>query len=127
MFTQPKWWIISSIPIVMLSFAGLMYVIGSLWPDPNTIFARSQMLLFAFIFLGCGALTVPVTAYLNQRFAKADWLARDRARLLRQGSWVGLLAVLLAYLQLSRILNWTIALVLAAVFVLIETFLLTRE
>ncbi len=127
MFSQPKWWVISSIPIVLLSFAGLVYVLAYLWPDPTTIFAQPQMLFFVFVFLGCGALTVPVTAYLNQRFAKADWLARDRARLLRQGSWVGLFVVLLAYLQLSKILSWTIALVLAAVFVLIETFLLTRE
>ncbi len=127
MLTQPKWWILGSIPIALFSLAGLIYVVGYLWPDPNTIFAPPQLFFFALIFLGCGALTVPVTAYLNQRFSKADWLVRDRARLLRQGSWVGLFVTLLAYLQLSKILSWTIGVVLAGVFVLIETFLLTRE
>jgi hypothetical protein len=64
---------------------------------------------------------------MNYRFAKPDWLKRDRTRLFRQGAWVGLLGVLLAYLQLIRALNWATALVLVGVFIFIEAFLLTRD
>jgi len=49
------------------------------------------------------------------------------ARLLRQGIWMGLFGVIVIYLQLIRALNWTITLVLACVFILIELFFLTRE
>jgi hypothetical protein len=46
--------------------------------------------------------------------------------LIRQGAWVGILGILLAYLQLIKALNWTIVAVLVGVFLLIETFFLTR-
>ncbi|MDX1524156.1 MAG: hypothetical protein R3264_21175, partial [Anaerolineae bacterium] len=82
---------------------------------------------FAFMFLGVSSGTVPMTMYLNQRFSKPNWLERDKMRLLRQGAWVGGYLVLVAYLQLIRSLNITVAAVLAGVFILIETFLLTRD
>ena len=70
---------------------------------------------------------MPVVVYLDYRFAKPAWLQQDKSRLLRQGSWVGFLGVLLAYLQLIRAVNWTIAAVLICVFILIELFFITRE
>lgn len=124
---QQKWWILASIAIAILSFLSLYYIITQLWPNPNTIFAAPQLLFLTFTFLGLSAVTVPFTAYLNHRFAKSGWFERDKGRLLRQGGWFGLFGVLIAYLQLIRALTWTIAIVLAGVFVLIETFFLTRE
>ncbi len=124
---RQKWWLLISIAVAILSFLSLYYILNHLWPNPNRIFARPQLLFLTFMFLGLGAGTVPVAAYLNHRFAKLGWFERDKIRLVRQGAWVGLFGVLLAYLQLLRALNWTIAIVLAGVFVLIETFFLTRE
>lgn len=124
---RPKWWVLISVIVAGLSFFALYYIINNLWPHPETLLARPQLLLFLFIFLGLSAGTVPITAYVNHRFAKPNWPARDKTRLIRQGAWVGFLGVLLAYLQVIRALNWTIAAVLAGVFVLIETFFLTRE
>ena len=122
-----KWWVLGSIVVAVLSFFCLRFVVQTLWPPSDTIFARPQLLLFVFMFLGFGAGSVPVTVFLNNRFSKPDWLERDRIRLLRQGVWVGLTGVLLAYLQLIRALNWVVAIVLVGVFALIETFFLTRE
>lgn len=124
---QQRWWILSSIAVAILSLVCLYYIITYVWPEPDALVARPQFLLLAFMFLGLSAGTVPVTAYLNYRFAKPGWFQRDKIRLMRQGIWVGLFGVLIAYLQLIRALNWTIALVLAGVFVLIETFFITRE
>ncbi len=87
---------------------------------------QPQLLLFTFLFFGSGAATIPIAAYLSHRFAKPNWLERDKTRLIRQGAWVGFLSILLAYLQLIRALNWAIAAVLAGVFILIETFFITR-
>jgi hypothetical protein len=123
---RPRWWVLISIFVAIISFSSLYYIVNHLWPNPDTILAQPQLLLFTFLFLGLGAATIPVTAYLNHRFAKPGWLERDKTRLIRQGAWLGFLGILLAYLQLIRALNWTIATVLAGVFILIETFFITR-
>jgi hypothetical protein len=122
-----KWWIVGAIVVAVSSLGALYYVIVYIWPVPETSLARPQLLFLLFVFLTLGAGSVPVTAYLNQRFAKPGWFDRDRSRLARQGIWFGLFGIVLAYLQLIRALTWTIAIVLAGVFVLIEMFFLTRE
>lgn len=122
-----RWWVLVTLILAGFSLLGMYYIINTLWPDPEQILARPQLLLLAFIFLGGGSGVIPLSVFLNQRFSKAGWFERDKTRLLRQGVWMGTLSVLLAYLQLARILSVTIAVVLAGVFILIETFLLTRE
>lgn len=123
---RPRWWVLISILVAALSFAGLYYVVTNLWPNPDTLLAQPQILLVTFLFFGLGATTIPFTAFFNHRFARPGWLDRDKTRLIRQGAWVGFLGILLAYLQLIRALNWTIAAVLVGVFILIETFFITR-
>jgi hypothetical protein len=124
---RPKWWVIISIGVAGVSFYSLNYVVNNIWPTPQRIVSQPQLLFLTFTFLGLSASTVPISAFFNQRFAKEGWFDRDKTRLVRQGVWVGLFGVVLLYLQLLRALNWTIVLVLAGVFVLIEIFLLTRE
>lgn len=109
------------------SFVSLYYIFNNLWPDPPTIFAQAQILFFTATFLGLSSVAIPIAAFLNQRFANEGWLERDRTRLARQGAWVGLFGLILLYLQLYRVLNWTNTLVLGGVFILIEIFFLTRD
>ncbi len=127
MIMRQRWWMLVSIFVAAVSFLFIYYLVNYTWPVPDMILARPQLLFLVFVFLGLGATTLPVVAYLNHRFAKANWYERDKTRLLRQAAWVGFFGVLLAYLQLIRALNWTMAIVLAGVFVLIEAFFLTRE
>ncbi len=122
-----RWWVLLSLGLAALSFGALYYVIFYIWPNANDILAAPQMLVLLLLFLAAGSASIPFIGYLNYRFATSGWLSRDRMRLIRQGSWCGLLAVVLAYLQLVRALNLVISLVLAAVFMLIELFFLTRE
>jgi len=124
---RQRWWVLGSIVVTVSSFFCVRYIVTHLWPDPDTVFAGPQWALLAFMFLGLSASAVPVSLFLNNRFALSGWLERDKIRLIRQGAWVGLFGVLLAYLQLIKALNWTIVAVLAGVFALIETFFLTRE
>ena len=122
-----RWIVLLSSVLALMSFFSLYYVATHLWPDPESYFARPHLFFLFFTFLTLGAGTVPFTAYLNHRFARADWVQRDKIRLLRQGAWVGLWGVILCYLQLIRALNWTIALISAGVLILIEIFFLTRD
>jgi hypothetical protein len=124
---RPKSWVFASILVALICLFGGYFIITRLWPDPDLILGGPQLLLLIFFFAGLAATTIPVSAFLNHRFAKPGWLERDKLRLARQGVWVGFLGVLLTYLQLIKALNWTIAIVLAGVFILIEIFLLTRE
>jgi hypothetical protein len=124
---QLRWWILLSSLLAIFSYCSLYYIYTRIPPNPHVILAGPQLLFLTFIFLALVASAVPVSAYMNYRFANPDWLKRDKPRLAREGIWFGLFGVLLAYLQLIRALNWTIALVLVCVFILIETFFLTRE
>ncbi len=123
---RPKSWVFVSILVVISCLFGGYFIVTRLWPDPDLILGGPQLLLLVFLFAGLGAAAIPVSVFLNQRFAKPGWVERDKLRLARQGAWVGFLGVLLAYLQLIKALNWTIGIVLAGVFILIEIFLLTR-
>ncbi|HMQ55270.1 MAG TPA: hypothetical protein PKE64_01940 [Anaerolineae bacterium] len=122
-----RWWVFLAILISMISFSLLYYLLTYVWPNPNTVFAAPQLLFFGVVFVGLSTAAVPVAAYLNHRFSKPERLQRDKTRLLRQSSWVGLIGALLAYLQLVRALNWAIAVVLVGIFVFIEMFFLTRD
>jgi len=117
-----RWWIFSATTIAVTGAAGLLFVLTLLHPSPMT---KPLLLILLFITYGAGA--VPVSAYLNQRFANRKWFQQDPNRLVRHGVETGLLIVILAYLQLIRALDWTIAAVLAGVFILMETFFLTRQ
>ncbi len=122
-----RWWVLLSICVSFCSLFLLNLVRTTIWPEPTLIIAIPQLLFLFLMFIGLSTGAVPLTAYINHRFARPGWTKRDRSRLLRQGAWVGCLGVLFAYLQLIRALNWTIAAVMGCVFILIEIFFLTRE
>ncbi len=122
-----RWLVLLATLLSVTSFSILYYLVTTIWPDPNTLLSAPLILFFLLLFVGLTSATVPVSAYLNYRFAKTGWRDRDPSRLLRQGVWVGLFGVVLAYLQLVRALNLMIGFFVLAAFVLIELFFLTRE
>jgi hypothetical protein len=117
-----RWWAFSTLVIALTGATGLWFVFTQLYPTP-----ASQALLFFLLFVTVGAGVVPVSAYLNHRFARKRWRTQDPYRLLRQGVEGGLLAIIAVYLLLIQTLDWTITAVLIGVFLLMETFFLTRN
>lgn len=107
--------------IAVLSWLGLWGLIQL--PVTDT----TRALLFILILTGTTSTTMPPIAYLNARFGHCRDRRTFQARFIRQSIWLGLLIVVLAWLQMRRILTTTLAMILTAVFGLIETFLLTRE
>jgi hypothetical protein len=87
----------------------------------------TRVLFFVLLLTGITSTTMPPIAYLNARFGRFRNQRTFRARFIRQSIWLGLLIVVLGWLQMRRILSTTLAMILTAVFALIETFILTRE
>lgn len=124
---RKRWLILISLSLALLSFTGLYYLIITLSPTQSPRFELAQILFFLLLFFALGSTTSPVAIYLSERFSSSTWFERDKLRILRQSSWVGVVGLIVAYLQLIRALNWTIILISIGVFILIEIFFLTRE
>lgn len=77
-----------------------------------------------FFFLAVIALTgpaIPIIFYLNKRFPSDPPV--EGMVIVRQALWVGVLGSTLAWLQLGRVLTTALALLMMAVFILIEFLL----
>ena len=118
------WLVTSATTIAVVGIAGLIYVLTQIHPDSTP---AAQGLLFFLIFIAFGAGAIPISAYINRRFANPGWSKADPNRLFRHGLETAILITLLAYLQLIQTLDSTMAAVLIGVFVLMETFFLTRS
>lgn len=107
--------------VVAVAGGGAIYVtLTRLEPNPLTI-----GLLLALLFVTVASVAIPVSATLNSRFARADWFVADPHRLWRHAVESGLLAVILAYLQLKHTLNPVAALLFSVAFVVAESFFIT--
>ncbi len=105
-----------SIMLTVIGWGGLLIVIRGTVP---TLGPR-----WFFFFLGVLALTgpvLPIVYFLNQRFPSTPPV--EDMVILRQSLWVGVFGSTVAWLQLGRVLTTGMALLLAAVFILIEFLL----
>ena len=92
-----RWWKFLATLISITGAAGIQFTLTQLYPSLPT-----QGLLLFLLFITFAAAAIVPSAYLNHRFAAKNWRRKDSNRLLRQGFEVGLLMVILAYLQLNR-------------------------
>ena len=77
-----------------------------------------------FFFLGVLALTgisLPIVYYFNKRFPSDPPI--DKRVILRQAIWIGVYGSAVAWLQMGRVLNTGLAVILAGAFILIELLL----
>jgi len=113
-------YLLLSLFLLVLGFGGLAAILILALP---TLGPR-----WLFFFLGVTAFTglaLPVTYFLNRRFA-SDPPAEPYV-MIRQALWVGVYASALAWLQLGRMVSPTVAAVLALVFIIVESVLRMRE
>lgn len=101
----------------LMSLAGLGYVVMTQAPTILT-----TALFFPLVFLVVSSTMVLIGAWLRLRIGVDE----ESGVILRQGAWAGLYASLCAVLQLAQMLDAVVAVVLAAIFVLLELFLLQR-
>lgn len=103
--------------MALLSWTGLGYVV--LTQSPSSL---TKALFFPLLFLAVVSVATFCLAWLRRQLGKDD----EPGVVLRQGIWAGLYVSLCAGLQLTRVLDPMVALVLAVFFVLLEVFLLQR-
>jgi len=112
--------LMSAILFMILGWGGLYLLLTYTTPSGG---AR-----WAFFFAGVLAFTgtaLPLVAFLNRRFPSIP--PPSTTVVLRQALWIGIYFPTLVWLQIGRVLNPFIALLLAVGFALIEWLLRMRE
>jgi hypothetical protein len=107
--------IVAATVMAVTGWVGLWLLITTTLP---TAFPR--WLFFVFLYLAVSGTVLPFVRYLNARFTRSSPAS---GVVLRQSIWVGLFVVACAWLQIPRVLNPVIALILALSLVVIEWFL----
>lgn len=110
-----------AVAVALAAWGGLGYLVFTTPPELPYRIAFLALLLVASVASG-----VPITLYLNKRFATLRQ-RRDQVRALRQSVWIGSFVVLCAWLQMGHGLTWAAALVFLGVFVLLELLCASRE
>jgi hypothetical protein len=116
-----KRWILYVFLIAVLSWLGML----SLVQLPVT--RTTKTLFFCLLFAAVTTTMMPVIAYLNARFGRFEDARLYRVRFVRQSVWLGVFVSVAAWLQSRRMLDATVGVILLAVLVLIEAFMITRE
>ena len=116
-----KRWMLYVALVALVAWTGFVSVV-MLPPNDLTL-----PVFFVLLFVCTGSTLMPAVAYLNARFGRFGSERVYHTRFVRQSIMVGAFVVVIAWLQLRRVLSATLGLILLAVFVLTETFLITRE
>ncbi len=101
-------------------WGGLFLLVNNTTPSGGT--------RWLFFFLGVIALSgsaLPVMAFLNRRFPSTP--PPTPAVIVRQAVWVGIYIPILLWLRIGRVVNLSLAILLAAGLILIEWLLRLRE
>lgn len=117
-------------PLTFFPLAILSAILG--WGGLVLLFILSRPTdwrpLWLFFFLGFLSIigtVLPVVAFLNWRFPSKP--AASASVILREAIWFGVYFVVLAWLQIGRVLNPMLCVLLAVGLVIIEAMLRLRE
>lgn len=89
-------------------------------------FVGQRWIFFVLLQVAATGMAMPFLRYLNLRLMREGYVLPGIV-IVRQSVWFGLFVVTCAWLQMPRVLNVGIAVVLAVAFIVVEVFLRTRE
>jgi len=116
--------IISFLPtaliLIILGWGGIYLLTQYTQPNGGT-----RWLFFFLLILAITGVVLPLTAFLNQRFSSKPPVSS--LVVTRQALWFGVFVATIAWLQIGRVMNPALALVLAVGLVIIEWLLRLRE
>jgi hypothetical protein len=105
---------------MIAGWAGLLFVTNYTTPNGGT-----RWLFFFALVIAVTGTVLPIVAFLNQRFPPQP--PPTPIVIARQSLWFGVYVATLAWLQLGRVVNIYIAVLLAVGLVIIEWLLRLRE
>jgi hypothetical protein len=109
-----------AIVLALVGYGGLYWLIQNTLPTVGP-----RWLFFFLSVLAAAGTALPFTTFLNRRFVSTP--PATHAVVLRQAIWVSIFISTLAWLQLGRVLNTPVALLLGLGLVIIEVLLRLRE
>ncbi len=118
--TTLRSYLITGLAMAVVGVGGLVLLFTNAYPTLGP-----RWLFFFLLTLGICGLALPAVAYLHRRFPSdppVDW-----DTILREVIWFGTYISLIAWLQLGRVLNLSIAFFLLLGFILIEYLIRMRE
>ncbi|HEX7973141.1 MAG TPA: hypothetical protein VF498_01925 [Anaerolineales bacterium] len=110
----------ATIILMLLGWGGMAALLLMTTPNGGT-----RWLFFFTSVLALTGSALPLTAFLNRRFPSTPPPAPQV--IVRQALWLGIYLPTLAWLQIGRVLNPALALLLAVGLILIEWLLRMRE
>lgn len=115
--------LLASLVLMLVGWLGLLQLVTTTLPR----IGGELWLFFILLMMAITGTALPFVRYLNVRFTPVYAPVPPGGVIVRQATWVGLFAVMCAWLLIPRALTLPIALFLALVFVVVEVFLRTRE
>ena len=106
----------SFLVLTLTGWEGLILVILLLLPTLGP-----RWLFFFFLMLAVSGSVMPIVYYLNKRFPSNP--PAEKTVIIRQSIWFGAFAATITWLQMGRVLNTALGLILAGAFILIELLL----
>jgi predicted membrane channel-forming protein YqfA (hemolysin III family) len=99
---------------------------GVLWLLLNTVPTVAPRWMFFFcLFLALTGSALPFIAFLNRRFQGS--VPAPQHVIVRQSIWIGVYGVLMAWLQIGRVVTLALALFLGFGMLMVEGFIRLRE
>lgn len=111
-----------SVVIAAASTAALVYLTYRLPPEGLPL-----VLFFLLLFCGAAGLVGPLMLWVHRRLVMSRRLPASAWRPFRWSAWAGLLAAILVWLQLIRLLNVVSAVLFVLIFFLLEWLIATRR
>lgn len=112
--------LLSSVMCLLLGWGGLAILLMTSLPD-----LRARWLFFFLVVVGVTGAVIPISYLINRRFMTTP--PATGTAIVRQATWFGIYAALIAWLQQGRVLTPVLALVLALGFALAEFLFRVRE
>lgn len=115
--------LLAAVALMTTGWGGLGVLITTRAPSIG-----AELWLFFLLFhIAITGTSIPIVRYINARLIGENNPPPPGGVIARQSIWIGLLAVICAWLQIQRGLSLPIAFFVGLVFVVIEVFLRARE
>ncbi len=115
--------LVAALIMMVIGWGGLIQLIITTRPR----IGGEMWLFFILLQIAITGTAIPIVRYFNVRFTPIHVDVPPGGVIVRQSIWVGLLVVTCAWLLIPRALSLPIAVFLILIFVVIETFLRSRE